>query len=173
MMSIIRKAVLPNSITGKSEIADRRQRSEPLGFEFDEGFVKDFMKHRVPVLRSLLLATHSRPQMQDCMFFLIWRSYSAATTSFIPWEGLRDQFWQADSNKARIRLRFKEAISLLKSSWPELIALAGSQGLVVGPPKNGVQFVPVLSESLHVRKERHRKWMESKCLGNDSRSPTT
>jgi len=68
------------------------------------------MTHRVPVLRSLVVATEARPQMQDCMFFLIWRSYSAASESCVEWDKLRDQFWQGDSNRSRIRKRFEEAI---------------------------------------------------------------
>jgi hypothetical protein len=138
IMPIIRRISLPASITGKENISeklDRRKGRTSFGLQFDEDFVKDFMTHRVPVLRSLVVATEARPQMQDCMFFLIWRSYSAASESCVEWDKLRDQFWQGDSNRSRIRKRFEEAISLIRTTWPELRAEARSKGLWIGPPK--------------------------------------
>ncbi len=154
IMPIIRRISLPSSITGKknlSEALDRRLDRSSFGLQFDEGFVHDFMTHRVPVLRSLLVATQARPQMQDCMFFLIWRSYSAANDSLVPWDRLREQFWQVDSNQSRIRLRFKEAIALIRFTWPELRAEARSGGLWIGPPVHGIQFVPQLEKPRHVK----------------------
>ncbi len=160
-MPIIRRSALPASLTG----ADRAlalagaDKDKVLGVQFDEGFVGDFMSHRIPVLRSLLVATQARPQMQDCMFFLIWRSYSAAHESCIPWDRLREQFWQSDSNESRIRTRFREAIVMLKTAWPELQAMAQLRGLVIGPPKNGRQFMPQLKAPKHIeaRAERARQ----------------
>ena len=154
-MPIIRRVSLPSSISGveKSagvELLERRNARPALGVQFDEGFVKDFLSYRVPVLRSLVMATQARPQMQDCMFFLIWRSYSAASESFIEWDKLRDQFWQADSNRSRIRSRFEEAITLVRTAWPELRAEAKSKGLMIAPPKNGIYFVPKLQKPKHV-----------------------
>lgn len=160
IMPIIRRISLPASITGKenlSEVIERRLGKTSFGLQFDEGFVKDFTTHRVPILRSLLVATQARPQMQDCMFFLIWRSYSAAKESVIPWDRLREQFWQADSNQSRIRLRFKEAITLIRTTWPELQAVASASGLCIGPPKHGVQFVPGLERPRHVKAAEARE----------------
>ena len=154
IIPIIRRISLPASITGKinaSEAIDRRMGRAAFGLQFDEGFVRDFMIHKVPVLRSLLVATQARPQMQDCMFFLIWRSYSAAKESVVPWDRLREQFWQADSNQSRIRLRFKEAIALIRSAWPELQAEARSAGLWIAPPKHGIQFLPQLEKPRHIK----------------------
>ena len=164
ILPIIKKSNLPSSITGADQGRRALQRASgrcDLGLQFDEDFVRDFMSHRVPVLRSLLIATHARPQMQDCMFFLIWRSYSAAKDSLIPWDSLRDQFWQADSNKARIRLRFKEAITLIRTTWPELQAEARTGGLWIAPPRNGVQFATGLNGPLHIKKQQARKLLES------------
>ena len=150
IVRIIKHSALPISVSGRE--ADRRRDSEePLGVSFAEEFVADFMAHRIPVLRSLLIATQARPQMQDCMFFLIWRSYSAASDSLIDWEKLRDQFWQADSNRSRIRLRFKEAIALIKTAWPDLRAEARMNGLWIGPPRHGSQFVPQLNRPMHAK----------------------
>ena len=177
-MPIVRRMTLPPSIVGDekgtSKLQARRQ-GVPFGLQFDDDFVKDFMMHKVPILRSLLVATHARPQMQDCMFFLIWRSYSAAKDSFVEWDKLRDQFWQADSNQSRIRLRFREAITLIRSAWPELEAEARSRGLWIGPPKNGTQFIPQLRPPKHValleekkqrleRRTRLEKTIKQLCL---------
>ncbi len=150
IVPIFRRMVLPVSVTGREE--DRhKEHEEPLGVNFDKDFVADFMSHRIPILKSLLVATQARPQMQDCMFFLIWRSYSAASDSIIDWEKLRDQFWQADSNRSRIRLRFKEAIALIKTVWSELRAEARLDGLWIGPPRHHVHFVPQLNRPLHTK----------------------
>jgi hypothetical protein len=177
IMPIIRRMSLPASISGAAkpagtELLERRSARPALGVQFDEGFVKDFMTHRVPVLRSLVMATQARPQMQDCMFFLIWRSYSAANESFIEWDKLRDQFWQADSNRSRIRARFEEAISLIRTTWPELRAEAKSKGLWIAPPKHGIQFVPQLQQPKHAkekaaREERDRKRAAAEMTLND------
>lgn len=149
-MPIIRRSSLPPSVAGGERTAALAKPDKVFGVQFDEGFVSDFMSHRIPVLRSLLVTTQARPQMQDCMFFLIWRSYSAGQESCIQWDSLRDQFWQADSNESRIRLRFREAIGLLKAAWPELQATAAQKGLVIGPPKHGTQFIPQLKAPKHV-----------------------
>ena len=128
--------------------------------QFDDDFVKDFMQHRLPIQKRLFLASQVRPQLQDCMFFLIWRSYCAGQGSLIPWNRLRDQFWQADSNRSRIRLRFAEIITLLRTEtgWSELNADARIEGLWIAPPRNGVQFLSSLDEPEHVKKRRQRKF---------------
>jgi len=54
IMPIIRRISLPTSITGKENIAEKLERRKgrtSFGLQFDEDFVKDFMTHRVPVLR--------------------------------------------------------------------------------------------------------------------------
>jgi len=167
-MPIIRRSSLPPSVSGAERTLALPKTDKVFGVQFDEGFVSDFMSHRIPVLRSLLVATQARPQMQDCMFFLIWRSYSAGQESCIKWDALRDQFWQADSNESRIRLRFREAIGLLKTAWPELQATATLRGLLVGPPRHGTQFIPQFKAPKHVgaraerAKEAERKALEEK-----------
>lgn len=155
-MPIIRRSALPPSVTGADRTLALPKTDKVFGVQFDEGFVSDFMSHRIPVLRSLLIATQARPQMQDCMFFLIWRSYSAAHESCIKWDALRDQFWQADSNESRIRSRFREAVLMLKTAWPELQAMAGPRGLIIGPPKHGRQFMPQLKGPKHVEARARR-----------------
>ena len=167
-MPIIRRSSLPPSVAGGERMLALPKTDKVFGVQFDEGFVNDFMSHRIPVLRSLLVATQARPQMQDCMFFLIWRSYSAGQESCITWDALREQFWQADSNESRIRLRFREAIGLLKAAWPELQATATLRGLLIGPPKHGTQFIPQLKAPKHIgaraerAKEAERRALEAK-----------
>lgn len=147
---IIRRSVLPCSIAGGERVPGIAKKGKVLGVQFDELFVADFMSHRIPILRSLLMATQARPQMQDCMLWLIWRSYAAANESCIGWDALREQFWQSDSNQSRIRQRFREAIILLRTAWPELQASANFNGLRIGPPKGGQQFLPNLRAPRHI-----------------------
>ena len=163
VMPIIRRMALPTSISGlRDELEIFNRRKVTLGVQFDDGFVKDFMTHRVPVLRSLVVATQARLQMQDYMFFLIWRSYSAASESVIPWDRLREQFWGSDTNLSRIRLRFREAISLIRTAWPELRAEARPGGLWIAPPQHGNQFVRQLGKPKHIQAKAIRELHEAK-----------
>jgi hypothetical protein len=89
--------------------------------------------------------------MQDIILFLHRRSFAAKTTSTIPWANLRQQIWHDDSNTRRIRVRFADAIHLLKAAWPELNAQATSHGLIIGPPRNGKHlFDSYLPESKYL-----------------------
>jgi hypothetical protein len=83
-----------------------------------------------------------KPQMQDYIVFLNWRSFAAKTTSVIPWRMLREQLWQEDTNPHRIKVRFAAAIKLLKVAWPELNAKVTTRGLEIGPPARGQHLFP-------------------------------
>jgi hypothetical protein len=82
--------------------------------------------------------------MQDLLIFLYWRSYAAQNATLIPWSILESQLAHDDSNKRRIKPRFRRAISMLRTIWPELQARAESNGLWIAPPLNGTQFLPDL-----------------------------
>jgi len=78
------------------------------------------------------------------MLFLIWRSYGAETESLIPWDKLREQLWSEDTNPYRLKQRMEQAKYHLihGCGWTELNAEARTNGLLIGPPKNGIQFMP-------------------------------
>lgn len=111
------------------------------GFKLGDRIFKDILKHHVPVPFELLQATKKKSQLQDILIFLYWRSYAAQTETMIPWVSLREQLWQDDSVQSRIRARFREAIAIFKTMWPEINASAEVKGLRIGPPHNGMQFV--------------------------------
>jgi hypothetical protein len=64
--------------------------------------------------------------------------------------------------KTRIRLRFKEAIALIRTTWPELRAEAKATGLWIAPPKHGVQFVPQLERPKHIKEAEAKEEAERK-----------
>ncbi len=114
----------------------------PAGLRFGEKFFKEINRHHVPFPWEILRKLEQKPQMQDYILFLHWRSYAAKADTTVPWKRLRAQLWHADSNTARIRVRFANAIKLLKSVWPELNAEATKRGLTIGPPKRGQHLIP-------------------------------
>jgi hypothetical protein len=143
IMPVVRASRLPGSITpNTTKELDRTPGM--LGVQLDEMFFREVLEHHVPMSETLLRVTDKKPQIQDYMMFLAWRSFAADAanrSAFIPWETLREQLWQEDSNPYRIRSRFKVAIASLKSAWPELQAEAKSKGLWIAPPKLGMHLL--------------------------------
>jgi len=123
---------------------ESRKSSQPRGLMFDESFFQDFITHNVPMLKALLLLVSERPQLQQYIGFLGWRSWAASSSTLIPWANLREQLWHGDSNERRIKQRFKETIEALRIAWPELQAEARPKGLWIAPPLKGIQFIPSL-----------------------------
>jgi hypothetical protein len=143
IMPVVRASRMPVSIAGEAAAT----LEGPLGFQFDEIFFHEILQHHVPVVKKLLEITVERPQMQDYMIFLGWRSFAAQSETLIPWERLREQLWHEDSNPRRIRTRFRDAIAALKTGWPELRAEAQPRGLWIAPPRHGVQLIALNSET--------------------------
>ncbi len=137
---IMRNSRLPNSIKPRENTAEPID--GPVGIQFDQEFFNEFMRNHVPFPWAMLRSLNQKPQMQDYIVFLHWRSFAAKTTSLIPWDILREQLWQDDSNPRRIRTRFVEAIKILKVAWPELNAAAETKGLSIGPPHKGAHLIP-------------------------------
>ena len=145
LVPFIEESYLPTSVDLKA--AKRGQAllhldSPTFGFRLGERIFKEILQYHVPVPFELLQATKKKSQLQDHLIFLYWRSFSAQSETLIPWESLREQLWQEDSVASRIRTRFKEAITVFKTIWPELNAEAGKTGLRIGPPRGGMHFVP-------------------------------
>lgn len=146
VMPVIRRSRLPTSLDQRAE--KKGQGALPLdgdvlyGVELDELFFQELMLHHVPISRELISSTRKQSQLQDLMLFLCWRCYAAQSESLIPWEYLRQQLWQEDTNRQRIRTRFAAAIKVLRSIWPELKAEAKSNGLWVAPPRGRVYLTP-------------------------------
>jgi hypothetical protein len=142
IMPVIRRSRLPTSLDRRAE--RQGQTVLPLdegviyGVELDEVFFQELMRHHVPISKELISSTRKQSQLQDLMLFLCWRCYAAQSESLIPWDYLRQQLWQDDTNRQRIKTRFATAIRTLRSIWPELQAEAKSKGLWVAPPRDRV-----------------------------------
>jgi hypothetical protein len=119
----------------------------PYGFQFDEQFFNDFVAHNVPMLKVLISLFSDRPQLQQYVGFLGWRSWSAESPSMIPWALLKEQLWNTDSNVWRIRSQFAEVIEALRIAWPELQAEARVKGLWIAPPLGKVHLIPGYPEN--------------------------
>jgi hypothetical protein len=148
VMPIVRASRLPKSVKAQKSVsidrAEAQRQTQPRGLMFDESFFKDFIAYNVPMLKALLLLVSERPQLQQYIGFLGWRSWAASSPTLIPWANLREQLWHGDSNERRIKQRFKETIQALRIAWPELQAEARPKGLWLAPPLKGIQFIPSL-----------------------------
>jgi hypothetical protein len=148
VMPIVRASRLPKSVKAQKNVsidrAEAQKQTQPRGLMFDESFFKDFIAYNVPMLKALLLLVSERPQLQQYIGFLGWRSWAASSPTLIPWANLREQLWHGDSNERRIKQRFKETIQALRIAWPELQAEARPKGLWLAPPLKGIQFIPSL-----------------------------
>jgi hypothetical protein len=134
-------------IRASSVVPSAREKQDSFrlrGLTFDESFFKDFMAHNVPMLKALIVLVSERPQLQQYIGFLGWRSWAASSATLIPWTMLREQIWHRDTNERRIKQRFKETIQALRIAWPELQAEARPKGLWLAPPIKGIQFIPSL-----------------------------
>jgi Plasmid encoded RepA protein len=140
VMVVISHALLPRH--EKIETINSR----PPGILFGADFFAEITKRHVPFLWPVLKTLHKKPQMQDFVLFLHRRCSDANSESFIPWEMLREQLWQADTNPWRLRIRMAVAIDLFKIAWPELNAVATTEGLKIGPPLKGRHFLPFITE---------------------------
>lgn len=145
LVPFIEESHLPTSVDIKSARTGQallHLDSPTFGFRLGERIFKEILQYHVPVPFELLQATKKKSQLQDHLIFLYWRSFSAQSETLIPWESLRQQLWQEDSVASRIRTRFREAITVFKTIWPELNAEAEKAGLRIGPPKKGMHFLP-------------------------------
>jgi hypothetical protein len=144
LVPFIEESHLPTSVDLRAEKAGMqllKMDVPTFGFKLGDRIFREILQHHVPVPFELLQATKKKSQLQDNVIFLYWRSFAAQSEVLIPWKALRDQLWQDDSVASRIRVRFVEAISVLKVIWPELNARAEKAGLIIGPPYGGRQFL--------------------------------
>ena len=152
LVPFIEESHLPTSVDIKAEKRGQALLSldsPTFGFRLGDRIFKEILQYHVPVPFELLQATKKKSQLQDLLIFLYWRSFAAQSETLIPWESLREQLWQEDSVASRIRTRFREAITVFKTIWPELNADAEKKGLRIGPPQKGSHLV---HQARHVRR---------------------
>ncbi len=119
---LIERSYLPSSITGKKHQDGSWQQSLPeledrYGFVMNANLFQDIKKHHIVLPRRLWQEIKGPTQVQDIVFWLIFRCFSAASETVIPWKALSDQFPQ-DSNPHRNRVHARRAIKIIKNLWP-------------------------------------------------------
>jgi hypothetical protein len=154
LFPLIEEKHLPSSVDVKEDqeghqllplAADQDPHAEPkeivFGFKLNERLFKDLLSHNIPIPLKLLQKTQRKSQMQDLLIFLYWRSYAAQSETIIPWTALQSQLAHDDSNPRRIKIRFRQAISMLRTIWPEFAGEVRKAGLWIAPPLKGSHFL--------------------------------
>ncbi len=145
---------LPKSIVGKLGQAEIQQpvfpeMAEKQGLYLDDQLFHDICKHHVVLPRELWQSIKGPAPVQDIIFWLIYRCYSAASETVVPWSALIQQFPQ-DSNPHRIRQNVKEAVRLLKVLWPGVKLAVDPKGIWLS--YTGVPFLANDPEKGRVRR---------------------
>ena len=104
---------------------------EVYGFKLNESLWKDIKRHNVAIPRELWLRTKGSAQLQDILLWMFYRCYSAQNESIVPWEGIRQQLPQDDSNPWRLKQLVKTAVTELRLIWPEARVEVVKEGLLV------------------------------------------
>jgi hypothetical protein len=128
VMPIIEIASLPKSI-----VPGTLPFSGPAGIRFNQTFFNEITARPVPFPMEMLKILSAKPQMQDCILFLHWRSFAAGSETFITWQQLRQQMWQEDSNPHRIKERFAASLKMLRTVCADFPAKVESKGLLIVP----------------------------------------
>ena len=105
--------------------------TDAYGFRLNESLWKDIKKHNVAIPRQLWLRTKGSAQLQDILLWLFYRCYSAQSESLIPWDGIRQQLPQDDTNPWRLKQMMKTAVKELSIIWPEARVEVLKDGLLV------------------------------------------
>ena len=138
---LIERSYLPSSITGKKLDNDMQQSLPELedryGFAMNPSLFNDIRKHHIVLPRRLWAEIKGPTQIQDLIFWLIFRCYSAASETIIPWKALAEQFPQ-DSNPHRNKLHTRKALKMLKALWPGVQIQEVPQGLKVDRAKDAL-----------------------------------
>lgn len=111
------------------------------GMLLSEEVFADLQKYHVAVPTEVIKMLRNQPQMLDISLFLYWRSFAAQSESFITWDALREQLGHSDSNPRRLRETTKSACEMWKTIWPEFNCGTNCEGLVIRPPRRGVQLL--------------------------------
>ncbi len=132
---VIEEFNLPPSVASMQaeELGQSRlpELAEVYGFRLNESLWKDIKRHNVAIPRELWLRTKGSAQLQDILLWMFYRCYSAQTESVVPWEGIRQQLPQEDSNPWRLKQLVKTAVMELRLIWPEARVEVVKEGLLV------------------------------------------
>ncbi len=132
---VIEEFNLPPSVASMEAEAAGQGRlpelAEIYGFKLNESLWRDIKRHNVAIPRELWLRTKGSAQLQDILLWMFYRCYSAQTESVVPWDGIRQQLPQEDSNPWRLKQLVKTAVMELRLIWPEARVEVVKEGLLV------------------------------------------
>jgi hypothetical protein len=148
VLPMIAASHLPHSLALQLHAENTGQRSfpgleNPFGIQLEERFFQDIKRHHVAIPRKLWLELQGNKGgaiLKDILTFFVYRCYSAQTESVIPWNGLREQFPQDDSNPGRLKQNVKKAVKHLRILWPEVKIDVLKEGIWVA--KAPTQLLP-------------------------------
>jgi len=142
ILPMIAQAKLPPSllseeIRAKTGVTSSlaRATSNQFGIQLEERLYRDIKEHHVAIPRELWLKLQSQKGgavLKDLMIFFCYRCYCSQSETVIPWDALREQFPQDNSNPWRIKQNAKKAIEQLTTIWPEAEIEVVKQGIRVG-----------------------------------------
>jgi hypothetical protein len=103
------------------------------GFDLDPTFWQYLRDTRVPTPLALLRRFHDQPQAWDFCQLVLFRCYSARSTSVIPWSELLEQLGARTTHPRRLRVSLTGVLDTVRGLFPDFPArfLAGSNGLEV------------------------------------------
>ncbi len=138
---LIERSFLPPSVTGRRSDDDSQQCLPELehryGFAMNATLFEDIQKHHIVLPRRIWAEIKGPTQVQDLVFWLLYRCYSAASETVIPWKALAEQF-PGESNPRRKKGHARAAIRILKALWPGVEIAEVPQGLLVNRAKQGL-----------------------------------
>ncbi len=125
----------PTSLDSSPDF-DRRCRSHSsarFGLTLDATFWRYLRDTGVPTPLGLLRRFHHQPQAWDFCQLVLFRCYSARTTSWVPWEELLGQLGATTNHPRRLKAHLNGVLHTVRSLYPDFPArfLPGLTGLEV------------------------------------------
>lgn len=115
--------------------AQGAKRLFPYAIRFSQEFFEDLMSYYVPIPEKVLVAFKSNPTEYHLMKRITHRALVARSESVIPWNELREELGNRDSNASRFKGDVRKVLQKLALAWMDmpLSFTEGNQGLEVHP----------------------------------------
>lgn len=116
----------------------------PYAIRFSPEFFEDLMSFYVPIPEKVLVAFKSNPTEYHLMKRITHRALVARSESLIPWDELRDELGNRDSNPRRFKADVRRVLLKLALAWEDmpLTLVDEKAGLAVHPRRVSVLAGP-------------------------------
>jgi hypothetical protein len=107
----------------------------PYAIRFSQEFFEDLMSYYVPIPERVLVAFKSNPTEYNLMKRITHRALVSRSVSVIPWDELRKELGNRDSNPWRFKADVRKVLKKLTLAWEDmpLTFAEGKTGLEVHP----------------------------------------